>query len=107
MADVRMIERRENLRFTTEASEAFRMVRDLGQQDLERHVTIELGVMRAIHLAHPAGAEQGDDLVEAEARAGGEGHWVGGSIAGLSRSTSQQLARLSPANRSRAASMNW
>ena len=46
---------------------------ELGQ-DLQRDVAIELRVARAIDLAHAACAEGRDDLVGAEARAGGQRH---------------------------------
>ena len=35
-------------------------------QDLDRHVTPELAVAGAIHLAHPARAERGEDRVRSE-----------------------------------------
>jgi hypothetical protein len=38
-------------------------------------VAIQLRVVRAIHLAHPSGADEGKDLVNAEADAGREAHW--------------------------------
>ena len=72
--DVRMIERREELRFALEPGEAFGIPRDDIWQDLERHVAIELCIARAIDLAHAARAQSGDDFVRAEARASGQGH---------------------------------
>ena len=42
-----------------------------GRQDLDRDLAPEPRVARAVHLAHAAGAERRDDLVGAEARAGG------------------------------------
>jgi hypothetical protein len=56
-ADVRMIERRENLRLAPEACEPIRVIRKGRRQHLDRDVAIELGVVRAIHLAHTADAE--------------------------------------------------
>ena len=71
--DVRMIQRREDLRFALEAREAIGIVRERVRQDLDRDVAIQLRVARAIDLAHAACADRGDDFVDAEARAGGEG----------------------------------
>src|SRR6185436_11514262 len=45
----------------------------IGEQ-LEGDVAPELGIPRAIHLTHPARAEEGDDLVRAESNAWSEGH---------------------------------
>jgi hypothetical protein len=53
-SDVRMIERREQLRFALEAGEPFGIIRKRVRKDLEGNVASELGVPRAIHLAHPA-----------------------------------------------------
>ena len=44
---------------------------------LDRDVAIEPRVARPIHFTHAAGAEGGEDLVRAEASAGGEGQTVG------------------------------
>jgi hypothetical protein len=38
-------------------------------------VPIQLRVVRAIHLTHPSGADEGEDLVNAKANAGREAHW--------------------------------
>ena len=43
------------------------------RQHLDRDLASEPRVAGAIHLAHAAGAERGDDLVGAEAGTGGEG----------------------------------
>ena len=67
--DVRMIERREDLRFTGKARESLRVRSEELGQDFDCHVAIELGVARAIHLAHAAGAEDGEDCVGAETSA--------------------------------------
>ncbi len=47
------------------------------RQDLQRDIAIELGVARAIDLAHAPFAEQGHDFVRADASAGGERHGSG------------------------------
>ena len=69
-----MIQRGEDLRFALEPREPVRVGRERLGQDLDGDVAIELRVARPIHFAHPAGAEGGEDLVRAEARASGQGH---------------------------------
>ena len=56
--DVRVIERGEQLRLSLEAPHALGIARKLGGQDFQRDVPVELRVMRAIHLAHPAHTQQ-------------------------------------------------
>ncbi len=45
-----------------------------GRQDLDRNVATEPRVVRAVDLAHAAGAERRDDVVRAEPVTGGETH---------------------------------
>ena len=40
--------------------------REGGRQDLDRHIAPQLRIARAIHLAHPARAEQRDDSIDAD-----------------------------------------
>src|SRR5262249_10953862 len=68
--DVRMIERSKELRFALEPREPVGIEREVGRQDLQRDVAIELCVTRAIHLAHAAGTDGGENLVRTEASAG-------------------------------------
>jgi hypothetical protein len=49
------------------------MVRERIGEDLERHVTIELRIVRAIYLPHAAGTEYTNDFVHSETGAGCEG----------------------------------
>jgi hypothetical protein len=51
------------LRFAPETGDPLGNVRNLGQQDLQRHVTIELDIARAIHRAHTAFAKDRADFV--------------------------------------------
>ena len=74
MGDVRMVQRREGLGFACESSEPFGVTREESRQNFDRDVTIELGVPRAIDLAHATGANQRDDFVRAEAGSGGQTH---------------------------------
>ena len=82
--DVRMVERREQLRLAPEAGEAFGIGSEELGQDLQRDVAAELRVARAIDLAHAAGAEQGGDPVRAEPSTGGQRHvWLSEFVRGL------------------------
>jgi hypothetical protein len=69
-----MIQRSENLRFPLEAREPIRIEREQFGQDLQRDITIELGVPRAIHLAHAARAKGASDFVRADSGAGSKAH---------------------------------
>ncbi len=71
--DVRMIERREHLRFATESRQPVGIADDGVRQQLQRDVALQLGVSSAIHLAHGARAEGADDVVGTEPGAGGQG----------------------------------
>jgi hypothetical protein len=74
-----MVERGEDLRFAVESSQALRIGRDRFGQHFDGDVAIELLVAGAIHLAHSARAELGEDFVRTEANASGETHgWVRG-----------------------------
>ena len=64
--DVRMIQRRERLRFALEPREPLGIGGERLGQDLDRDVATELRVARAIDLAHAAGPEGGEDLVRAD-----------------------------------------
>ena len=65
-----MVELGEELRLALEAREALPVLGEGRGQDLDRDVALELGVGRAVDLAHAALAELGGDLVGAEAGAG-------------------------------------
>ena len=73
VADVRMIERREDLRFAPESREPIGIGAERLGQDLQRDVASKLGVPRAIDFAHAAGPKGGEDFVRAEAGAGCNG----------------------------------
>ena len=74
---IRVVERRQRLRLTLEAGHPLFVLREALGQHLDRHLALQLGVARAIHLAHAAGAERSDDLVRAEGAAGFELHRAG------------------------------
>ena len=68
-----MIERAGGARLLLEAPQRGRgRAANARRQHLDGDVAAEPRVARAIDLAHPAGAEQADDLVTAPARAGRE-----------------------------------
>jgi hypothetical protein len=63
-----MAERREHLRFALEARHPELVVGEDIAEDLQRDVASELGIARAVHLAHAPRAEGGDDLANADSR---------------------------------------
>ena len=71
-----MVERGEHLGFALKTGQPVVVGRQRRWQDLERDLTFQVRVGRPIHLAHAAFAEEGDDFVDAETGAGGEGHTV-------------------------------
>ena len=72
--DVGVRERRDRLGFGLEARQRVGVVDEVLRQHLDRDVALEPRIARAVHLAHPAGAERRQDLVRAEALAGSERH---------------------------------
>ena len=62
-----MAQRGQRLRLALEAGDALRVGGEGGGQDFDRDLAAEHGVAGAIHLAHAALAEQGEDLVGADA----------------------------------------
>ena len=68
-ADPRMIQSGNVAGLAFEAQTEFRADGHAAPDDLDRHRTIEAGVVRPIHLAHAAAADQRHDFVSAEARA--------------------------------------
>ena len=70
------VEAGEDLRFPLEPGEAIRISGEGVRQDLQRDVAAQLRVGGAIDLAHAAFADEGGDVVVAEAGADGQGHVV-------------------------------
>src|SRR5689334_13074443 len=64
-ADIRMTQRRSRAGFTLETLSRSLCGKSLGQ-NFNGYVAMQPGVARPIHLAHPAGADRGKDLVRAE-----------------------------------------
>src|SRR4029077_13227383 len=73
--DVGMIERRQHPRFALEAGQPFGIARERFRQKFYGHVPPELGIVRFVHLSHPAHADLRDDLVRTETCASAEGHY--------------------------------
>ena len=67
--DVRMIERRGGSRLGVEPAQTIGVGGDLRRQQLQRDRTIELRIVRAIDLAHAAGADPRDDAIAADGAA--------------------------------------
>ena len=63
-----MIQRRQHVRFALEAGQTFGIARERVGQDLERDVALQLGVARAIHLAHPARPERRENFIMPDER---------------------------------------
>ena len=72
--DVWMIERREHFGFALEARQPLAVGGHCGRQHLDRDLTLQPSVERAIHLAHSAGAERRDDFIGPEPCSGGKWH---------------------------------
>ena len=61
--DVRVVERGQYQRLALETGETIRITREGVRQHLQRHLTIQLEVARAVDFTHPAGAKCGKDFV--------------------------------------------
>src|SRR5215467_13034211 len=72
--DVRMIEGCGGPCLLLKTPQTLRIMRGVSGYDLDGDVAFELRVVRAVHLAHAAGAERGKDLVGTEFRARGQRH---------------------------------
>ena len=69
-ADVGMVQRREHPRFALEARESIGMARERRRQNLDRDIAPELRVVRTVHFAHAARAEQRVQAIPADRLAG-------------------------------------
>ena len=70
LTDMRMVQGCDRARFALESLTSIWIGKCRGQ-DFERNVAVQTRVTRAIHFAHPACAEESDDLVPAKM-----GAWV-------------------------------
>jgi hypothetical protein len=71
LRNVRMVQRREDLSLALESREPVGVVGERRGENFQRDVAVERRIPRAIDLAHAACAEDADDLIDADARAGG------------------------------------
>ena len=69
-----MIQRREKLRFPLEPPKALVVLRERFGQHLNRDLTVELRITRAVDLTHSARSDGSDDLVVGELRSYFEAH---------------------------------
>ena len=73
-ADVRMLQRGHGARLALEPFARRRRIRECRRQHLDRDVTLESGVARPVHLAHPARADLVDYGIGSQTDAGRQGH---------------------------------
>ena len=73
--DVRVIQRGGGSGFIRETSPAIAIRDPLRRQDLQCDVATEPMIVRPIDLAHPARAQERDNLKRSELRAWNEQHW--------------------------------
>ena len=69
-----MGERGGCVRFRFEALQPLGIDRERGRENLDRDVSAQAGITRAIDFAHPAGTEDADDFVRTKSGAGGQRH---------------------------------
>ena len=62
-ADVRVVQRRGGARLALKAFQCDTVLRDLRRQELQRDITVESGVVGAIHHTHPPRADLRDDAI--------------------------------------------
>jgi hypothetical protein len=68
-----MIQGREDLSLALKASQPVGISRERWWENLDGNLALQLRVRRAINLTHPARSQSREDLVRAEANAGGKG----------------------------------
>ena len=64
--DVGMVQRRKNLRFALEPSEAVRIEREKVRENLESDVPMQSGIVAPIDLSHPTRANELADFIDAQ-----------------------------------------
>jgi hypothetical protein len=72
--DVRVIERRHRPRLALEPQQPLGVARHRLRQHLDRHLAPEPRVASPVHLPHPPGPQQAENLVRPQPRTGGQGH---------------------------------
>jgi hypothetical protein len=71
-----MIHLRQNLRLSLKPCKLPRTGCEIGWQNLDRDIALQLSVERSIHLAHPPAPDQGLDCVMSELVSARQGHWI-------------------------------
>ena len=79
--DVRMVQRRQDLRFPLEPREAIGIIGERLRQNFQCDIATEPRVPRLVDLAHAARADWREDLIGTEAGAAGERHYFVGTRA--------------------------
>jgi hypothetical protein len=69
-----MVQRREHLRFAPETSEAVRILGKHIRENFERDTPIQFDIVAAIHLPHPARADELANFIDAETTTGRKRH---------------------------------
>ncbi len=67
-----MVQRGQDFGLTLKPCQPLRVSRESFGEDLERHLTLELGIGGLVDLSHAALADEGGDVVMAEPGADGE-----------------------------------
>ena len=80
--DARMIERGEHVRLACEQRQALRVVGEHVGEYLQRDVTIQLGIARAIHLPHATRAQDAFDPVRAHVSSRRQPNFAGEQVVG-------------------------
>ena len=84
LRDVGVVQRGEHFGFARKAGEPVGVLCQGVGKYLDRDRALQLGVCRAIHVPHPAGAERRDDFIGPESVTSGEGHaWSHAESTGL------------------------
>ena len=71
--DVGVRQRGQSLRLGPKPGEVRRVFLEMRMDDLERDLTVQLGIARAVHLAHPAGAKDRQHFIGTDPRAWSQG----------------------------------
>jgi hypothetical protein len=66
LRDIRMIRRPQDLRFALKASQSLGILYERRGKNFDRYFPIQLGVLGAINLTHPAFTDRRKDFVRAE-----------------------------------------
>ncbi len=75
-----MVERGQDFGFALETGQPLGVVHEGVGQDLQGDIAVQLGVAGLIDFAHAAGANGGDDFIDAERGAGFERHVGNGEL---------------------------